>query len=755
MNFTRLSLQDLGALQSVELDLTTLPEGITAVTGENGAGKSTLLGSLLAAIYRDVPGRGSLIDLAQSRETRVEASVTADGGSADYSFRQLADCVSRKSESVVLDCFSQPLTDGKASSADAWVAESMPPIEVVLCSLFGRQKSDGFLGMKPAERKALILDLLGVGELEVKASKARENARDTKGKLEVVRARLGDEQRRGGSVLATTEARHQAADQAHEADIARHQAVAYLRDIEQEAFAAAERNRARVAIENQRATLQRSLNGASGTLVELGRRKGECEGLVWQSESIRAATARVPQLERELADAERLLDAVTRARKEAGKYDVFGLSKVAAFLPHLVEELTDAEKRLEAARGDLEQVTAARLLGAEGRIEKLRDALEGVIECEAGEEVAIATEALQTDDAAVALAADLPGLRERAKSAVSNAEFTAKKLALKLDNAKQAAAQLELYEKAKAELDAATEAALRYQGDGVDDLREEFASLQPLAAQADRLTRAETTLAELDIQIAATKETISDLTRQFEAIPVPGELVPVPDLAPSRARVTECEAAVSRTALALSRAEDALKAAQEAEGRVSALVAEQAQLEADLGDWTRLGADLGKDGLQAMLVDSALPELSALTNELLHGAFGPRWSVDFRTQQLDSKGKRQLETLDVVVLDSERGREASADTLSGGERVVVGEAVALALTVLVNRRYGFSGVTLVRDESGAALDPERAASYVGMLRRGMKMVGASQCLMVSHSEQVQELCDGRILVANGTVEVMR
>jgi hypothetical protein len=50
----------------------------------------------------------------------------------------------------------------------------------------------------------------------------------------------------------------------------------------------------------------------------------------------------------------------------------------------------------------------------------------------------------------------------------------------------------------------------------------------------------------------------------------------------------------------------------------------------------------------------------------------------------------------------------------------------------------------VRDESGAALDPDKAVAYVAMLRRGVEMIGARHALLVSHSRKVQEMCDARI-----------
>jgi ABC-type lipoprotein export system ATPase subunit len=58
---------------------------------------------------------------------------------------------------------------------------------------------------------------------------------------------------------------------------------------------------------------------------------------------------------------------------------------------------------------------------------------------------------------------------------------------------------------------------------------------------------------------------------------------------------------------------------------------------------------------------------------------------------------------------------------------------------------------LVRDESGAALDPENGRHYMAMLRRAAEIVGASKVLFVSHSPELQDLADSKIVIANGQV----
>lgn len=281
-----------------------------------------------------------------------------------------------------------------------------------------------------------------------------------------------------------------------------------------------------------------------------------------------------------------------------------------------------------------------------------------------------------------------------------------------------------------------------------------IAHIRPLAAKAEDLAKARALADELADQVAAAQANADALAEQLAALPaIPAE-VPVPDFTSHERAVEAAEQADREAAGAVAVAESKLAAANEASGRIAALAEQQREVEEALSDWTRLADDLGKDGLQAAEIDCAGPELTELVNDLLHTCVGARWTVSIETQRASSDGKKTIEGCDVRVLDTERGRDANAETLSGGERVQIGEAISLALSMLACRRSGVEGPTLFRDESGAALDPVNGRAYVAMLRRAAVIVGASKVLFISHTPELQELADGRIHVADGKVEVM-
>lgn len=286
----------------------------------------------------------------------------------------------------------------------------------------------------------------------------------------------------------------------------------------------------------------------------------------------------------------------------------------------------------------------------------------------------------------------------------------------------------------------------------VDELHVERTGLAAAEKNAERLLAAETRLSELEPQILAARRTIASAEGELADLPAPSPVPPRPDLALAERAHRDAVDLRARADAALGVAERRSEEAAASEERRSELDAERAAAQTELADWTRLSTDLGRDGLQALEIDAAGPELSALANDLLHTCVGPRWTITVDTQRMGADG-RLLESLDVRVLDTEVGREANVETFSGGERVLLGEAVSLALSMLACRASGMQGSTLIRDETGAALDAEKGPAYVGMLRRAADIVGARQVLIVSHDEAVSSLCDARLHIENGTVTV--
>lgn len=798
MRLDSVRLRNIGALKEASIDFADLGDArLLAVVGGNGAGKSSFLEvAAVGALYRTTPTRGSLLSLATARDSYVEVQVT---NGQTYRIKHLLDNIGGKSEASVTDAEGRPLFDSaKVRDFGTWAAKALPAPEVTLATVFAAQNSSGFLGAKPSERKSILLRALGIEALEGLAKRAREHRSEVAAQVETLRARLDDERGRGGDVGAL-ERDLQAATQR---DMDSASAVTSTRAaLETARAAAAESARARRDYEatvERRVKLQAELQQELAQLADVDRRLANNRAVLAEGDSIRAAAAAVDGKRSKLAElhaAEEGLRAQvsalsTRERELRGRFAEANHRRAQAEqriaegeeargaakrLPDVEAQLAAAEQAATAAREQLDELQGEGMAGADERIVGLRLGLESIAESTLldFDHHLAARNTLNSDDAAVARARAFPERLTAAKAEVARAAMAREKIqgectllrikAGRLNAVEQATADLEAARQELATIDAAqAETAVKLSTARQDiaaieehsnRLRRDISDLESVASKLTPLQNAEARLAELDPQHTGLETRIQALKTELTDTPEPPLPPAAPDVSAFHQQVdfAEQEQRVARERVVLL--ESQLAAARESAERSQVLEAELARASDELADWTRLAEDLGPKGLQLTLIDSAGPEITDAANELLRECHGPRFTVRVETQRLSSDKKKLLDGCDVIVTDSENGREASGETFSGGERVIIGEALSLALTVVACRRSGVQGVTLIRDETAGQLSPENARAYLGMLRRASDMVGASRVLFVAHDPSLWEMADAVIEVAGGRVVV--
>lgn len=809
MRFDSIRLRGLGPFrEEVSLDLTRLPGMLCAITGDNGAGKSSLLELFAGALYRQTPTRGSLASLANARDAFVE--VRAVNGHA-WTIRQVLDGTSGKGESLVLDDAGVPaLASAKVRDFDAWAASHLPSPEVLYASTFAAQGGGGnFLEMGAGERKACLLRTLGIEHYERLAEGAREHARKTKSALSTLTARIADERARGGdakAIEAELTATRASAAEVDAAAIAAHQA---LRQAEAEATDAGEALRAYQRRAAEAADLLLRAVTLEGRLVDLEKRLANNRAVLADRDAIRAAVERLHEVQAALTQT--TLDA-GRERGHADQAEREGRQNSARIEDHVarlrqVEARADGARRVLAGRQAIEDAAAAldgertivdrsrsSVADAEVKLEQLRGQRladdgerivglrDGLVQIAQGTDDSdeLASRVLRTDDGIVARAQSLPTELLNAQKLLTDARRELRSTEERLRATETTALRAPQIAQAQADLEA-TDHDVRQLRQQIDELesrgrelstearthREELVAakgrldaaetekttLAPLAKRAEPLAQAEARIAEIEPQVEATRAEAAALRARAAEVAPAGDAPRAPDLVAAQRRAADADFAAKTAHGRVAVAEQRLVAAQEAAARLADLDGERRALDDELSDWARLSEDLGRDGLQSLEIDCAGPELTELVNDLLHTCIGPRWTVSIEATRTSADGKRQLEGCEVRVLDTERGRDTTAETLSGGEQVLVGEAVSLALSMLACRRSGVVGPTIFRDETGAALAPGKGRQYIAMLRRAAEIVGASRVLFVSHSQELQELADARIEVRDGKVTV--
>ena len=800
MRFDGIRIHNMGPFRDVDIDLTAIPGKLIAVTGANGAGKSTLLEFLGAGVYRDSSTRGSLVDMATARDSMIEVRV-ANG--KPYTIRQSVDVISKKGEALIMHEGQHVVSSAKVRDADAFVAKHFPSEAVLYNSSFLPQGSEGFVKLSKSERKHVVLKLLGNDKLEAMAEQARDRARDAKAAHKLALTRLEDARTTYPDLALALAANEQAGAELAQAE----QAAVAARAALQQAQASVELTKQARERATLRATLTKRIEDADLQIIDTAERIRNNKTLLGRAQEIEAAVQRLERLVQqdtkaaaEFAAAEVTLatceaEDSAAANRAARALAVQGnaqlrlrqcqerikhgaaIERAAADLPRLAAAQAECERRIEDIEAQIAVCHEFALDNKDTRIGQLRDGLE-TIKDGAKKPANIAEVHLLSDDALLEQAQTAPARLESLHAKLANAKaehFKARNayadcsvqagragdLALareQLTTAKKEAEQAVADHKSAVRAHAAADEILqlaRTTRDTAAHKRTELAAAtqreQATARHAPQLAQARTRLEELEPQLARTQQAREqDLATLADN---PAIEAPVTNLPACQTALKTAEAALKTAHQVAASAAQTLERAQAGGDVIAQRESDVAACVETLEDWTRLGQDLGKDGLQALEIDAAIPQLNALTNDLLHTCHGPRFTIEVRTDRLSSDGRKSLEDLDVRVLDTVKGREASIETYSGGERVVLGEALALALTSLACQYAGLRRPTLVRDETGASLDPENGRAYVKMLRRGAELLGAEKVLFVTHSPELQALADARIVVAGGAATV--
>jgi exonuclease SbcC len=180
--------------------------------------------------------------------------------------------------------------------------------------------------------------------------------------------------------------------------------------------------------------------------------------------------------------------------------------------------------------------------------------------------------------------------------------------------------------------------------------------------------------------------------------------------------------------------------------------AERENLAKKAGQHKQLERAFGKDGVPALLIEGALPQIETKANQILDRLSGGDMSVRFLTQrEYKDKSREDLrETLDIQISDSAGIRDY--EMFSGGEAFRVNFAIRLALSEILAQRAGARLQTLVIDEGFGSQDEigrQRLIEAINIVKADFAKI-----LVITHIESMKEAFPTRIEVqktARGSV----
>ena len=174
------------------------------------------------------------------------------------------------------------------------------------------------------------------------------------------------------------------------------------------------------------------------------------------------------------------------------------------------------------------------------------------------------------------------------------------------------------------------------------------------------------------------------------------------------------------------------------------LQAERGDLGLQIGRYKALERAFGKDGVPALLIEQALPEIEMKANEILGRLSDDTMHLRFNTQAeyKDEKRKDKRETLEIQVSDGAGLRDY--EMYSGGEAFRVNFAIRLALSEVLAQRKGARLQMLVIDEGFGSQDElgrQRLIQAINAVKADFAKI-----LVITHLEELKDAFPTRIEV---------
>jgi len=218
----------------------------------------------------------------------------------------------------------------------------------------------------------------------------------------------------------------------------------------------------------------------------------------------------------------------------------------------------------------------------------------------------------------------------------------------------------------------------------------------------------------------------------------------LPDLNTAEEELHNIQEQENRLRMSVGGARQKVAVLETLEERKVAFLEEREVLTQRIADLKQLERAFGKDGVPALLIEQALPEIEETTNDLLTRLTNGRMSFSFLTQRefKDTSREDLKETLDMVISDSVGERDY--EMFSGGEAFRVNFSIRLALSEVLAKRAGARLQTLVIDEGFGSQDVEgrqRLVEAINLVRDDFEKI-----LVITHLEELKEAFPTRIEV---------
>jgi exonuclease SbcC len=267
------------------------------------------------------------------------------------------------------------------------------------------------------------------------------------------------------------------------------------------------------------------------------------------------------------------------------------------------------------------------------------------------------------------------------------------------------------------------------------------------------LEQARAALGPIEREIAGLEEQLAELETTYadqqaahdeEAARIAALEADMPDLSQAESELHNIKELENRLRMDVGAARQKVAVLETLENRKAGLNEARETITQSIADLGQLERAFGKDGIPALLIEQALPEIEETTNSLLSRLSNGRMSFNFMTQReyKDTSREDLKETLDIVIRDSVGERDY--EMFSGGEAFRVNFSIRLALSKVLARRAGARLQTLVVDEGFGSQDAQgrqRLVEAINLVQDDFEKI-----LVITHLEELKDVFPTRIEV---------
>ncbi|MBI2040140.1 SMC family ATPase [Candidatus Microgenomates bacterium] len=690
---------------------------LAAISGPNGAGKSSLLDAITWCLWgqsRTGDSSDSLVHLGKN-DMWVEFSFKLDGG--EFTIKRQRSKKGGGSTSLELWSGSYNLTEGTIKATQEKIINLLHlSFETFTNSAFLRQgHADEFTTKGPTDRKRILSDILGLSDYDILEEKAKDKVKEIQAKLQLLEYQLLEIE----AELSQKDEREKELDQTKQKVS---KVESEIKILEQEINILQKEKETLNIVLEQRQKMEQNLNF----------QRQELEQIVSQGKQ---RADRIKELEQSISNLENMEKELLRLKflkKEADKLIIqnqkkLEIEKQISEVSYQIK-LKDQQRNLLGQEIDQlkKQVTTLEQKGA--KCPTCGQLINKDQKHQIKLEIANKLQQKQNELSKIKTQ-DEENILNKLVSNLKEVTFDEKKL----ENIQTELKQLEDLQKQK-ENALQNKAALETERKTVEDLRALYKNkeeqVKVLEKEAEKLPQIDQDLGKVKIILEQKENRITNL----------------------RLEEKQVRGLLGRAEELISRSKQLEKLQEEKQKDKSNLQKEKEILD-------ELQFAFGKKGIQAMIIESAIPEIEDEANSLLDKLTDGRMKISLLTQRetktkLESGEKGIIETLDIIISD-EMG-ERSYEAYSGGEQFRVNFAIRLAISKLLTRRAGAKLQFLVIDEGFGTQDVEgrtRIVEVLDAIKNDFEKI-----LVITHLEELKEEFPVRIEVsknaAGSTFEVV-